>query len=54
MAVALLQFLQLGDKIFTNLMRILYQVLLLEDHSNGIDTDGRGIAKMYVKRSETM
>ena len=35
MAVALLQFLQLGDEIFTNLMRILYQVLLLEDIENG-------------------
>ena len=35
MAVALLQLLQLGDEIFTNLMRILYQVLLLEDIENG-------------------
>ena len=35
MAVALLQFLQLGDEIFTNLMRILYQVLLLENIENG-------------------
>ena len=34
-AVALLQLLQLGDEIFTNLMRILYQVLLLEDIENG-------------------
>ena len=30
MAVALLQFFQLGNEIFTNLMRILYQVLLLK------------------------
>ena len=35
MAVALLQLLQLGNEIFTNLMRILYQVLLLEDIENG-------------------
>ena len=35
MAVALLQLLQLGDEIFTNLMRILYQVLLLEYIENG-------------------
>ena len=35
MAVALLQLLQLGDEIFTNLMRILYQVLLLENIENG-------------------
>ena len=35
MAIALLQFLQLGDEIFTNLMRILYQVLLLENIENG-------------------
>ena len=34
MAVALLQLLQLGDEIFANLMRILYQVLLLEDIEN--------------------
>lgn len=34
-AVALLQLLQLGDEIFANLMRILYQVLLLEDIENG-------------------
>ena len=33
--VALLQLLQLGDEIFTNLMRILYQVLLLEYIENG-------------------
>lgn len=33
--VALLQLLQLGDEIFANLMRILYQVLLLEDIENG-------------------
>lgn len=30
MAVALLQFLQLGNEIFANFMRILHQVLLLE------------------------
>ena len=35
MAVALLQLLQLGDEIFANLMRILYQVLLLENIENG-------------------
>ena len=35
MAVALLQFLQLGDEIFANLMCILYQVLLLEYIENG-------------------
>ena len=35
MTVALLQLLQLGDEIFTNLMRILYQVLLLENIENG-------------------
>ena len=35
MAVALLQLLQLGDEIFTNLMRILYQVLLLKYIENG-------------------
>lgn len=35
MAVALLQFLQLGDEVFTNLMRILYQVLLFENIENG-------------------
>ena len=35
MTVALLQLLQLGDEIFANLMRILYQVLLLEDIENG-------------------
>ena len=34
-AVALLQLLQLGNEIFTNLMRILYQVLLLENIENG-------------------
>lgn len=32
--VALLQLLQLGNEIFTNLMRILYQVLLLENIEN--------------------
>ena len=35
MTVALLQLLQLGDEIFANLMRILYQVLLLEYIENG-------------------
>ena len=35
MTVALLQLLQLGDEIFANLMRILYQVLLLENIENG-------------------
>ena len=35
MAVALLQFLQLGDEIFTNFMRILYQILLLKYIENG-------------------
>ena len=34
-AVALLQLLQLGNEIFANLMRILYQVLLLEYIENG-------------------
>ena len=34
-AVALLQLLQLGDEIFANLMRILYQILLLENIENG-------------------
>ena len=33
--VALLQLLQLGDEIFSNLMRILYQVLFLENIENG-------------------
>ena len=35
MAVALLEFLQLSDEIFANLMRILHKVLLLEDIENG-------------------